>query len=141
MSYLNIVNFVQTSPADPTGTTSTTGVMMGLAIAFTPIKTGCMYVSISASAQNSVSTDGASGIIYFGTGTAPTNGSAITGTQLGNFNQITRFSANSTLIPISFQGVVSGLTIGTVYWVDIAFRAITGGTANINNLSVSIFEK
>src|SRR5438309_1082651 len=70
------------TPADPTGTTDTTGKMMGLAIAVTPLVTGRLKIFVSGSAANNTINDGAAVQIRYGTGTAPVNGAALTGTAV-----------------------------------------------------------
>src|SRR5262249_37718510 len=72
-----------TSPSNPAGTTDGTGVMMGLARALTPTTTGVVFVlfygMMNASAGGGTITTRA----RYGTGTAPTNGAAATGTTIG----------------------------------------------------------
>src|SRR5216684_3716471 len=74
----------QATPGDPTLTASTTGVMMGLATTITPVKSGKLLILVSGDCTDSVISDGCSMQIRFGTGTAPTNGAALTGTAAGS---------------------------------------------------------
>src|SRR6266849_2311806 len=117
-------NATQTNVAAPTGTTNTTGVMMGLAGAITPAHSGNVLLIV-----NGTTSDGASLQIRYGTGAAPTNGAALTGTTVGN--NIADNNPVTNKIPFSVQAVVSGLAVGTAYWVDVGLAAVTGGTASL----------
>lgn len=135
---------LQSLPANPTGTTSTTGLMMGLAGAFTPRVTGRVYIQLSGNLTNGTGDDGASVNLRTGTGTAPTNGAALTGTiRTGTVRGSNVTSGGSSTIPIHpfcIQAIVTGLTVGTAIWIDAAVAAITGGTASIQNLSLTAYE-
>ena len=131
-------NATETTVVAPTGTTSTTGVMMGLAGAITPAHSGNVLLIVSGTLTNGTTGDGAALQIRYGTGTAPTNGATLTGTAVGN-----NISDNNPVlnkIPFSVQAVVTGLTVGTAYWVDVGLAAVTGGTASIATVSVSALE-
>ncbi len=129
----------QSTPADPATTTSLVGVMMGLAATITPTASGNIIIVICGDTDNSGKNDGCAIQIRYGTGTAPTNGAALTGTAIGS-KPITFDSAGGTVFPISVNAVVNGLTAGTAVWVDISLTALTGGTARVRNLSISIIE-
>ena len=114
---------------NPTGTNSTTGVMMGLGAqgaSITPTFSGrvlLVYTGTLASSSGTAYTHTV--YTYYGTGGAPANGAALTGTQANsqgpNFN-------NSVQMGISVVEVVTGLTVGTTYWLDIALKSGNGGT-------------
>src|SRR6266849_5658286 len=122
-------NATQTNVAAPTGTASTTGVMMGLAGAITPAHSGNVLLIVSGTLTNGTTSDGAPLQIRYGTGAAPTNGAALTGTTVGN--NIADNNPVTNKIPFSVQAVVSGLAVGTAYWVDVGLAAVTGGTASL----------
>lgn len=134
---------VTATPNAPSGTTSTAAqVMMGLGVAFTPTATGRALVVISGNVVNTTGGDGAEIQIRYGTGTAPTNGAAATGTTVGG--AVAFFPASGAAnfkVPFTLSGYVTGLTIGTAIWVDSGLRALTGGTAGIANLSVTVLEQ
>lgn len=133
----------QATPADPTGTTDTTGKMMGLAGSITPITTGRLLIIISGNLTNSTAAagDGAKAQIRYGTGSAPANAAALTGTTVGNqVSSVLERATASDLQAFTCQAIVTGLTIGTAYWIDIALAAIVGGTGQAKNLSVSVAE-
>jgi hypothetical protein len=130
---------VQSTPSNPGSTTSAgTLVMAGLAIAFTPVKSGKCHVIATMTCQNNTLLDGTGALLKYGTGTAPVNGAAVTGTSIGIQLNATSATANA-LVPLTLQGYVS-LTPSTVYWLDLAFDAITGGTAAITGITVIITE-
>lgn len=131
----------QAQPSDPTGTTNTSGVMMGLAGAITPSSTGRIMFMISGTVETTVSTSGCRYQIRYGTGTAPSNGASLTGTAIGNEQVITIFATSpSDSPPFSLQAIVTGLTPSTAYWFDLSLGAVTSGTAAAKEISMSAFE-
>lgn len=130
----------QAQPANPTGTTSLVGVMMGLGGVITPVVSGRVLVVVSGTLLNaSAIADGAKTQIYYGTGGAPANGAALTGTAVGGIPQ---YVASTTLgkVPFSVNAIVASLTLGTTYWIDLSLAAITGGTAAQTDVSISAME-
>lgn len=136
LNYVPTPNAYQAQPSNPTGTTNTTQVMMGLAGAITPAVTGTIMIMISGDAT-ATSTDGYKYQLRYGTGSAPANGAALTGTAAGSLVTIATV-ANKT--PFSTQAIVTGLTPATAYWFDLALAAVTAGTASVLDISLSAFE-
>lgn len=136
-------NVLQAQPSNPSGTTSSTGLMMGLNASITPNKSGCIGMFIQGSVANTLLGNGAIIQMRYGTGTAPTNGAALTGTTIGAQSVMANPSL-TLLVPgigtFGCNGVVTGLTLGTTYWVDVSLARLTGGTATITNVSVTLFE-
>jgi hypothetical protein len=130
----------QSTPADPTGTTDVTGKMMGLAGSITPSTSGQIIIIISGDVQNSNALGGAKIQLRYGTGSAPANGDAATGTALGGFVKVTTSIGASDAFPFTVQGVVTGLTVATAYWIDLQIAAITTGTAAAKDISISAHE-
>jgi hypothetical protein len=129
----------QSTPANPALTASLVGVMMGLAGAITPSSTGKILVMLSGDMFNSVINDGVNVQLRYGTGGAPVNGAALVGTTAGGQPRYTAAVAAQP-VPFAIQAIISGLTLGTAYWLDAAVAAITGGNASIENLSLSAVE-
>ena len=130
----------QTQPADPAGTASTAAmVMMGLAGSITPAQNGRILIALSGDVAQTTTADGAKWQLSYGTGAAPANGAALAGTQVGS-NPTMTFLTGVLLVPFSSQAIVTGLTVGTAYWLDVALAAITGGTASVSKLSLSAHE-
>lgn len=130
--------------SNPTATTSTTKVMMGLNKVLTPRKTGNVLIIISGQAANDTGDDGFTFDLRYGTGTAPTNGAALTGTQVGGVVSGSCVASSTTtavpVMPFCHHGYVAGLTINTAYWFDISLAAVTGGTATMTSVNVTIIE-
>lgn len=132
----------QATPADPTGTTSLTGVMMGLAGVLTPISSSRIAILISGNLTNSGATagQGSKTQIRFGTGTAPASADALTGTVVGSLVSSILERNVADLQAFSCHGIVTGLTAGVAYWIDLGLAAITSGTGQAKNISITAFE-
>ena len=133
--------FAQFTPGNPAGTSSLSGVHMGLGstITFTPVKSGKVMLMITGSIANNTASDGAKVQARFGTGAAPANGAAPTGTASGNQPTLTVADAAGK-IPFCVCVILSGLTLGTAYWFDLLLTAITAGTATITDLTADVVE-
>lgn len=118
-------------PANPAGTISTGGLMMGLggSSAYTPVKTGKVLVIFTGLIANSFASGTSKPQIRYGTGAAPANGAALTGTAVGNAPVMTN-NANTAGLRSGFtcMAVISGLTLGTPYWFDLSLAASAGPT-------------
>lgn len=136
---VSVTGTYQASPSNPTGTADTTGKMMGLAGTITPATTGKILVIISGDISNGTILDGGKVQIRMGTGTAPANGDALTGTAYGGLVRSNTAVAGEFL-PFSLNAIVSGLTLSTAYWIDVGLAAITGGTASVADISISAIE-
>jgi hypothetical protein len=126
------VNTYSAKPANPAATTSTSGVMMGLAGSFTPKFSGVVRLSLCGQAQNNTAGDGALAQLYYGTGAAPANGAAVAGTPVGQGTTVTSGMANA-FGSFCTGTIVAGLTPWTTYWLDGSQYALVGGTATISN--------
>jgi len=127
------------TPSNPTGTTNTGGLMMGLAQLFTPGFSTRIKIEIVGMMANSTINDGATVQIRYGTGSAPANAAALTGTAIGAAQTFTSLVAAGKS-GFCLTAIVSGLTIATQYWIDVSLAAVTGGTATITNLTVTVHE-
>lgn len=128
------------TPANPTGNGTATQKMAGLAGAITPVVTGRVVIIINGTTFNATAiADGVTLQISYGTGTAPANAAALTGTQVGG---IQKYVAATTAgkAPFCLAANVTGLTLGTAYWIDLAVADITGGTADITDVTITAFE-
>ncbi len=127
----------QGTPADPSSTTNSTGVMMGLAGSITPTISGKVMITISGDMKNGTNNGNSVTHIRYGTGTAPTNGNALTGTVAGALVNMTAAATNQR-VPFSCNAIVT-LTVGTTYWIDLGLKAASG-TAFVQNISISVVE-
>lgn len=128
-------------PSNPTSTTSTTGVMAGVGgtCKITPLYSSRVFVAISMFGTNNTNGDGWEALIRYGTGTAPANGVAPTGTVLtGSYGAI-GLAANINN-SITINGIATGLIPGTAYWIDLVQSSVTGGTTQLANLTCIAYE-
>jgi hypothetical protein len=133
--------FTQSTPSNPTGTTDTTGKMMGLAGSITPKGTRIIVV-ISGTQDNDTNTNGrgVKAKIRYGTGTAPTNGAALTGTAVGNEPQNVNVNSVHPRTGFTCNAVITGLTADTTYWLDLGVAAIVAGTGTVYDISISALD-
>lgn len=137
---LTLANAVlQTSPGSPAGTSSATGVMMGLGTTckLTPVYSTRIRVEFMGSVENNTSGNTSSINIRYGTGTAPANGVALTGTAL--LNTVVAGGTGPQEYPFSIGGIITGLTPGTAYWLDMSLVA-SSNTSTVLNLSCNAME-
>lgn len=125
--------FARASTAAPTGTASTTPVMCGCAVLIQPGQNGIILVAFTFSITNGTATDGAAVQIAFGQGAAPANGAAAVGTTVGSVHTwvggtTTSGTGLATVVGL-FQ--VAPPTPAAPYWIDLQFKAVTGGTATL----------
>ena len=129
--------------SDPTGTASTTYVMMGLgsAWAITPKTTGRVKIYVTGRITNNLVNADSFVLGKYGTSTAPANAAAVTGTSITTSEKrVTTSGVGGNLNDFSYYGEISGLTLGTAYWLDLAVKTSAGGTAAITSMTVVIEE-
>ena len=121
----------------PTAANSTaSGTMQGLAGAITPIRTGKVLVSISGTITSTSTTAGTGLLVQgsYGAGAAPTNNAALAGTQVGAVQAFsltnTAAAAGDVQWGFNVQYLITGLTLGTTYWLDLAAQAL--GSVSVN---------
>jgi hypothetical protein len=140
---------LQHYPTNPTGVTSTTPAMMGLGkdqagsgaspCAITPVYSGRLLVIVTTNFTNS-GTAATQGRLYYGTGTAPSNGASATGTTASALASSYLAVANATET-VSISSIITGLSPGTAYWLDLALNSSVGtDTAAVQNVSCSAME-
>lgn len=129
-------------PGNPTGTTNgfASRLMMGLAGSITPRASGDVLITLSGEATNNTSGSGLNVQIRYGTGAAPANGAAFSGTACGNVPGYT-VAAVSQRLPFSITCIATGLTLGTAIWIDATVNAITSGTGAISSLTIAAAEQ
>jgi hypothetical protein len=135
---------LQGSVAAPTGTVSATEVMQGLGTTckLTPAYSGRVNVSFTGFMSGTGTAVVGEVDFYWGTGTAPTNGVAPTGTKVGS--QIQNFVGTSgtagSIASFPKNAVITGLTPGTAYWFDLGLGSNNGQNVSIKNVDCSGFE-
>lgn len=132
---------VQSGVLTPTGTNSATGLMMGMGTTchITPTFSGRIRFQFTGAIQNPSVSSTANAKAYFGTGTAPTNGAAITGTQVGApAGGTTPVASGNTSFAVG--GVTVTGVVGTAMWFDVALNTNGAGVAFIVAASCDAFE-
>lgn len=132
------------SVASPVGNISTTPAMMGLGatagFAYTPVATGRLLILVAGVAMNSTDPgDGTTITGKYGTGSAPANAAASTGTTFGAAQH---FVASTTAGQQGFTvlGLISGLTLNTPIWIDLVLVAVSGGGSTVKDVQCVILE-
>jgi hypothetical protein len=131
---------LQVTPSNPSNITSTTGVQLGLGTSchITPVYSSRIHVQFIGGAFNVTSGDVWQLQAAFGTGVAPSNNVAKTGTTIGVTVDGTSAAA-SAIGAFTAGGIVTGLTPGTAYWLDLQ-ALVNAGTLGINSVSCTAFE-
>lgn len=134
---LGYLNF---GPTNPTGTTSGTPVMMGLGstCVITPATSTKVRFRISGSMFNNTAPDNSAVQLQFGSGVAPANGVAATGTSLSSVIFGTSSTTNA-LVPFAVEGV-GAVVAGTAYWLDLSLQQAGGGSATVINIQCILQE-
>jgi hypothetical protein len=112
--------------------------MAGLGGTITPVRSGNIFVTISGTGWNSTVGQRFGVGIRYGTGTAPVNGAALVGTVVTGTQYGTMYAASANM-PFSLSAVITGLTLGTPIWIDLAYLA-TAGTTTLYQVTVAAFE-
>ena len=122
------------TPGNASTTVTAHYVMAGDNFTFTPQASG----NVKIFAAGTYTPAGASGLILaYGTGTPPTAGATATGTILPGNNA---GYIGSTTAELQFWALLTGLTLGTSYWIDYQFISGNGGTASITAQTMMAFE-
>ena len=139
-----VVNFFQNIPASPGGaaTGSTSGIQAGFGItgSFVPNSSGAALITITGTLANNTASDGGFAGISMGLGAAPTLGATPIG-AVGNPARITNNASTAAVpFPFTMQAIVTGLTLGLGYWIDMQLGAVTGGTVTPGNIEITALE-
>lgn len=124
-------------PANPGGSSNTTGVMMGLGATckVTPATSGRVRFTITGNVTNNNASKISTVAGRYGTGTAPSGGAALTGTLFAR--GVTYINPTGTYTaPFSIEGIISGLSVATQVWFDASLATNDAGTtSSISNLT------
>jgi hypothetical protein len=122
--------------------------MQGLAGSITPTVSGNVLIIISGSIIANTGTTATHGVkfqISEGTGTAPGSNATLTGTQVGAINEYRNgfaLTADTDLqAPFFAAAFVTGLTVGTAAWIDLAAESVTTASdIGFSNVNISAIE-
>jgi hypothetical protein len=109
---------------------------MGNNLVFTPTRTGIVKITIDGDVKSPLTPGGLSIALKYGTGTAPVAGAAVSGTTMGATLVSDTPAANASGT-WSMTRVVSGLTLNTQLWFDLA-TGVSGST--VTNMTIVIQE-
>ena len=140
--------YIQAQPAAATSKAGQANVSMaGLGVTFTPTRSGNILVIVSGDFTNQNNGEGGQMQVRYGTGTAPTNQAALAGTAVGaKVSGQCGTNFHYEVIPAAVSSLVTGLTVGTAYWIDVSLNSYTNqgaaaaGTVTLNDVSVSVLE-
>lgn len=123
-----------TAPGNPTAPGTGTGRMLGLGASCAITPTNSTRVLFMITSLMNDATDVFTTTLKFGTGTAPANGAAQSGTTLGNSPSPSGAGvAVQTMMPQ--LGVATGLTAGTAYWFDLFVNNTGTGAVGISGVT------
>jgi len=134
---LNNATFSAT-PASPTGTTGTAMMGLGTSCKLTPTYSGRVLVNFYMTASHSVANGSVQVQMYYGTGTAPANGAAATGTAYGSLPGFQTY-APAAFGELSMSAIITGLTPATAYWFDVKVQT-GGGTGSLTQVTCNGME-
>ena len=127
----------QSAPGNPSGTSDTTGTMMGLAGAITPANSGVVLFMVHCTVANDTSGKTTLASLRTGTGAAPANAAALTGTA---WHSETTDSGGARVKKSMSLVARVALSAGTAYWFDLGLASPLGGTSSIADVSMTAVE-
>lgn len=127
-------------PSNPAAVNSTSYLMLGTGstCTYTPAGSGKVLVTITCGFYTATSASTAFIKGAFGTGTAPVNGAADTGSLIGVSQQY-RAASNSVPIPLAITDRLS-LTPATTYWFDLAAASDGTNAATVKAIIMTFVE-
>jgi len=128
----------QSSVLNLAAVSGASALMLGFAGSITPMKSGYVMVHISGEYVSSDATGATTFSIRIGTGSAPANGAAATGTVQQTLPLIA--SSTTARIPFSFNKLLVALTFGTTYWIDVSAVNAAAGSVQTFNVSLMAVE-
>lgn len=139
-TYVSVTPAATTSsPSNQSGNATATFKMNGLACAITPTSTGRVMFTVTGSIGNNTTADSVTWKLAYGTGAAPSNSAALTGTILGATGV---FKALTGMLDTPFVsvGLATGLALNTAVWYDLQIADITGGTVTATAVTCTAVE-
>ena len=139
-----VVNFIQVVPPSPgnAATGSTAGQQAGYGVtgSFVPNSSGAVLITITGTLTNATASGGGFVGISIGTGPAP----ALGATPRGSVGTEALFTNNAStaglVMPFTMQAVVTGLTLGVGYWIDMQIFGSVAGTCTPGSIMITALE-
>lgn len=129
----------QSNVVSPAAMTGAALLMMGLAVPVTPNRTGQLMVVISGEYTSDDAVGNTNFQLRTGTGAAPSNGDGTAGTLQQSNSRISPDAVKRN--SFSFNKLITGLTVGTPYWIDLAIKNVANGAVQLFGVSVSVIEQ
>ena len=127
-----------------TDTTGGTPQMMDLGLSYTttPISSGSLYVSFSFQVASATGSSGAATTwqVYYGSGTAPACGAAVSGTAIGQAYTVNSQSNTIRALSQSEGVAISGLAPNSTYWFDASATDSSGAGWTYSNPDLAILD-
>jgi hypothetical protein len=119
--------------------------MLGMAVSFTPNSTGKVHITLDGQVNSGTTGKAAWIQARYGTGTAPSNNAALTGTQAGGTNTQLYYNSDTANQIYSLTVIISGLTPNTTYWFDLGVQGVGSNvfsptSMDFTNSQMAIFE-
>lgn len=130
---------LQTAQVTTPGTNSTTGVMAAVGGIITPTSTGKVLVTINGTCYDNAAGVAVEMVLRYGTGPRPNHGDPLAGTTFGPIMGA-QSSAGNVFHAYSITGLITGLVVGTPYWVDVSYGNSAAGTAVLDWTTCSAVE-
>ena len=112
--------------------------MTGFNIEF-PANSSKVFVELQFALYTGQSNTLSEYILTYGTGTPPSCGHSPVGTTIGNYQRWGTVSSNQQeYFAPTINGVLSGLTIGSTYWIDLTVYSGSSATWEYYNSQLSI---
>lgn len=132
------------TPTNQTGNATATFKMNGLGAAaapctITPKLTGRVVFTVTGQLTQSTTADGVTVKLAEGTGGAPANAAAATGTVISATQTWTALTGQLTT-QFTITAAATGLALGTPVWFDLQIADVTGGTAAATNIDCTAQE-
>jgi hypothetical protein len=126
----------------PAATANTGGVQAGVGVTITPSQSGVVLLLAQMTGKNGTAGDGASVQFDYGVGSCPANGviaPPFGWSMVGQYQTMTSTNAlEEQALHLSY--VLTGLTLGVQYCVDIVQAAVYGGVAQLYDVNVTAIE-
>ena len=127
---------LQAAPSNPAGVASFVMLGLGSTCHITPIYSTRILVTISGHASNGGAGTFTNLTIRYGTGTAPANGASPTGTTATTPMSV---ASSTNLTPFSLTTIITGLTAGVAYWLDLSASPLSG-TSSLGGINCTAVE-
>jgi hypothetical protein len=135
-AYAQVTKYGNSIAYNPTSTTSTTYVMMGLNLVLSDVIATAAWITCDGQITNGANNGETDCVLCWGQGAAPVWGVAQAGTVV---TQPARYKSTAAgdFVPFSLSAVCHPLTPGQSYWFDLAVKTVGTGAAQVMDVDFS----